>query len=111
ESPAESVLVQGDTLRLEQVLTNLLNNALSHSSSERIGVRVRTIDGQAEVAVQDYGRGIPEANQAHLFDPFYQVRTGTSSSEGMGLGLYISQEIAKAHGGTLAVASAEGQGA
>ena len=111
ERPIEPVLVQGDGARLEQVVINLVNNALVHSRSERIDLRVKGMNEQAVIEVQDYGRGIPVAQQAHLFDAFFQVRSDRPSQQGMGLGLYISRELVAAHGGTLEVESVEGQGA
>jgi signal transduction histidine kinase len=90
----------------------LLSNAVSYApDTQRIDVRLRRVRGQAELQVQDYGPGIPPADQEHLFSRFFQVeRTDRPSSSGLGLGLYISREIVAAHGGTIDVASGEGQG-
>jgi two-component system CheB/CheR fusion protein len=104
--------VQGDAGRLEQVLLNLLNNAISHApQSERIDVRLRRVDNEAEIQVQDYGKGIPAADLPHLFFRFYQaVRSDQRSSRGLGLGLYIAHELVTAHGGQITAASEEGKG-
>jgi len=110
--PDKPVIVQCDSGRLEQVVINLVNNALAHApQSEHIDVRLRVAEERAEIEVQDYGPGIPAAEQAQLFTPFYQVNRGQESHEGLGLGLFISHELVAAHGGTLDVSSSEGQGA
>jgi two-component system CheB/CheR fusion protein len=109
------LLVHGDEGRLEQVLLNLLTNALTHApDTERIAVRLRRDggpDGQAEVEVQDDGPGIPAADLPHVFTRFYQVaRSDRPPRSGLGLGLYIASELVAAHGGAIAVASEEGRG-
>ncbi|WP_438031013.1 CheR family methyltransferase [Sorangium sp. So ce233] len=110
---AEAMVVNGDPARLEQVLMNLLGNAFRHADgSPRIDLRLRRIDGGAELDVVDYGPGIPTADLPHVFSSFYQVeRPKGSSSGGMGLGLFICREIVKAHGGQISVRSSEGKGA
>ncbi len=105
--PDEPIVVRGDELRLEQVLFNLLTNALTYAPESAIEVRLSRTDGMAELQVQDYGPGIVATALPHLFTRFYQVSHGTHSSrEGMGLGLYIAREIVQAHGGTISVDSA-----
>ncbi len=104
--------VSGDTMRLEQVLLNLLNNAVTYArQSDRIDVRLRRVDNKAELQVQDYGKGIPEADLPHLFSRYYQVaRNDQQAKSGLGLGLYIAHELVTAHGGQITVESTEGQG-
>ena len=104
--------VNGDAGRLEQLLLNLLTNAISYApETEDIDVRLSRADGCAELQVQDYGAGIPEDDQNRIFSRFYQVgRTGRPSQSGLGLGLFISREIVNAHGGEIAVSSEEGKG-
>ena len=87
--------VIGDATRLEQVLRNLLQNALKYAAdSDRVDVRIRRVHEQkaaemAEMEVQDYGPGISKAEQPYIFTPFYQVPTAeTARHEGLGLGLY-----------------------
>ncbi len=108
----EPLTVAGDDRRLEQVVLNLLTNAISHAAaSSRIEVRLRRADGQAELAVRDYGPGIAPAELASIFSRFYRVeRGGQSPSGGLGLGLYIAREIVIAHGGTIDVRSIPGEG-
>lgn len=108
----DPVIIHGDDQRLEQMLLNLLTNAINYSAgSSRIDVRVRRADGAAEVAVQDYGSGIAPEEQTNIFSRFYRIeQRGRSPSNGLGLGLYIAREIAVAHGGTIDVHSTPGEG-
>jgi two-component system CheB/CheR fusion protein len=113
ESPNGPVMVDGDAGRLEQVLMNLLMNAIAYApGTEEIGVRVRRIRGDAEVTVQDQGPGIPAADLETIFARFAQLDpTAQRGTSGLGLGLYITREIVQAHGGTIAASSAPGRGA
>jgi signal transduction histidine kinase len=100
--------VHGDPLRLRQVLTNLIDNAVKYSpAGTPVEVRANAVDGQATVEVVDHGSGIPLEDQQLIFEKFGRVR-GTSSKPGTGLGLYIARAIAEAHGGTLVVRSDPG---
>ena len=109
------IMVKGDAERLQQVMLNLLTNALSHAaSSKRIDVRVRRVGGIAEIAVQDYGPGIEAEHLSRLFSRFFQVSQNAQSQgqeQGLGLGLFISQQIVTGHNGEIAVASTPGEGA
>lgn len=97
----EEVEIVADPLRIEQVLTNLVDNAVKYSPPESaIEVSVGAGLETAEVVVRDYGMGIPREHRHRIFDRFFQAHVGEQSS-GMGLGLYISQEIVRRHGGTL----------
>ncbi|HLV99269.1 MAG TPA: chemotaxis protein CheB [Ktedonobacterales bacterium] len=104
--------VSGDTGRLEQILLNLLNNAMTYApQSKQIDVRVRQVENEAEVQVQDYGQGIPQADLPHLFSRFYQAaRSDRQTKRGLGLGLYIVRELVTAHNGRISVDSSEGKG-
>mgnify|MGYP005851841301 CR=1 FL=1 len=108
----EPASVLGDQARLEQVLTNLLDNAVTYSpQGSEIEVSVTKEDGQAVVSVQDRGVGIPKEKQKHMFERFYRAHTGTPYDYGgMGVGLYISQQIVQRHGGRIWFESEEGQG-
>jgi signal transduction histidine kinase len=112
EAADSPLLVNGDAGRLEQVLLNLLTNAITHArGTDRIDVRLRRAGDEAEIAVQDYGPGIPQADLPNIFSRFYQVAHAEARAQrGLGLGLFIVHELVTAHGGTVAVASAEGQG-
>lgn len=98
--------VRIDPTRMRQVLTNLLSNAAKFSPpATPISVTVRAEDDEAEVLVADCGAGIPPDRRDELFKPF--ARLG-AEQPGTGLGLYISREIVRAHGGTLALADDNG---
>jgi sigma-B regulation protein RsbU (phosphoserine phosphatase) len=90
---------------LAQLFSNLLSNALTYGSADE-PVRVRAVSDSDsfDLTVANGGEPIPAAALANLFEPFYRSRSG-NSREGLGLGLYIAREIAKAHGGTLNVTS------
>lgn len=99
-----------DGLRLEQVVTNLVTNALRHAGGKPVRIGVRSQDGRALLSVSDEGDGITEEAMAVLFQRFARVSTDRLLG-GLGLGLYISRQIAEALGGTLTVESVEGKGA
>jgi two-component system CheB/CheR fusion protein len=107
----EPLVVSGDAARLSQVVLNLLTNAARHApDSPRVDVRLRREEGEALLEVQDYGPGIPAAALPHLFDRFYQVVQRTAQ-DGLGVGLFITRELVRAHGGAIEVRSTEGAGA
>jgi PAS domain S-box-containing protein len=107
-----AIAVFGDTARIEQVLINLISNAITYSpEGGEIGVRAWTEGGRALVSVSDQGVGIAPEELSHLFDRFYRAPSaGVMRSGGMGLGLYICQEIVTRHGGTIRVESSQGAG-
>ena len=83
------------------MLTNLVDNAVKYSPlGSLIEVSVQPGQDSVEVVVRDHGMGIPLEHQHRIFDRFFQAHVGEQSS-GMGLGLYISQEIVRRHGGTI----------
>lgn len=106
------IKVNGDTARIEQVLLNLITNAITYSpEGGDVDVRVWEEDGAALVSVRDEGVGIASDELPHLFDRFYRApRAGVMRSGGMGLGLYICREIVARHGGTIRAESVEGVG-
>lgn len=111
-SPGD-LAVWADPFHLSHALGNLVDNALKYSG-QRVHVRIsaRRDGGRIVLRVADDGIGIPRAAQAHVFDKFYRVPTGDLHDvKGFGLGLYYVRLIAAKHGGTVAVESAEGQGA
>ena len=98
-SVAEGVVADVDPMRIRQVLANLLSNAYKFSpSGTPVSVTVHGVNGVAEIAVSDEGPGVPPERRDELFVKF--ARLG-QVGPGMGLGLYISREIARAHGGDL----------
>jgi PAS domain S-box-containing protein len=110
--PGLALLVSGDALRLEQVVQNLLQNAIKYSPAGGIvTVRVEQREQMACVAVTDQGIGIPQEALPRLFQRFYRAEPATSGTiSGLGIGLYVVKEIVTLHGGTVTVDSAEGKG-
>jgi signal transduction histidine kinase len=106
----QPVVGNWDEFRIEQVISNLLTNALRYGGKSTIDVRVFTKDGQARVEVQDRGIGISEENQRRIFQQFERVSAKTVVA-GLGLGLFISEQIVAAHGGSITVESRIGEGA
>ena len=99
--------VECDPLRLGQLTSNLLGNALTHGAADTpVRLHALTHDGLLEITVANSGKPIPAAALEQLFQPFFRGEV-RRSQQGLGLGLYISSEIAKAHGGTLTVQSSE----
>ncbi|HEU5422054.1 MAG TPA: HAMP domain-containing sensor histidine kinase, partial [Nitrolancea sp.] len=105
EAP-EPVLGEWDASRLDQVLTNLISNALKYSpGGGEVRVTVRQVGERAEVTVADQGIGITAEELRILFQPFSRGERVRAQVEGTGLGLYITHEIVEQHGGTVTVAS------
>lgn len=104
--------VLGDKNRIEQVLTNLITNAVKYSpQANRILVHLSTTATMAIVAVQDFGYGIDKKDQQYIFTRFYRTQDKDEGSiAGFGLGLYIASEIIKRHKGKLWVESKKGTG-
>ena len=104
-------VVSGDTTRLSQVVLNLLTNAVTYAADgERIDVRLRREEDAALLEVQDDGPGIAATVLPHLFDRFDQA-VQPSARDGLGVGLFITRELVRAHGGAIEVRSTEGEGA
>jgi two-component system OmpR family sensor kinase len=111
---AHDVHTQGDTDKIYQVVTNLLANARAHTpAGTQIHVATYSTEDGSYVSVADKGPGLTAEDQMHIFERFYRVDTSRqrSSSDGSGLGLSIVDEVMKAHGGTVSVASEPGNGA
>ncbi len=107
-----SAVIQGDELRLEQVLQNLLQNALKYSRcGAPIVLEVCQHALQVRVAVHDQGIGIPAEALPQLFERFYRAENvDPRNISGLGIGLYVVKQIVELHGGTVIVESAEGHG-
>jgi signal transduction histidine kinase len=103
----KKLMVKGDRERIQQVISNLINNALRFTKEGAIIVKTQVIDGLAQIAVKDTGSGIDPEIMPRLFEKFV-----TKSEKGTGLGLYISNNIVQAHGGKMwAENNADGKGA
>jgi len=109
EAPAIMELV-ADEQRLEQVLVNLLTNALRYGQGQPVAVRLEAPPGEAVMAVRDSGPGIAPEDQERIFEQFERADTGRDTP-GLGLGLFISRQIVGAHGGWLDLRSRPGEGA
>ena len=103
----KKLMVKGDRERIQQVILNLINNALRFTKEGAIIVKTEVIDGLAQIAVKDTGSGIDPEIMPRLFEKFV-----TKSEKGTGLGLYISNSIVQAHGGKMwAENNPDGKGA
>jgi PAS domain S-box-containing protein len=112
EAPRSPIWIEVDPVRVEQVVGNLLNNAMKFSPrGTTIRVTVDTTGNEASIVVKDDGRGIPPEDLQHVFDMFVQVRRtdGPGPGGGLGLGLTLVQEIVQLHGGWV-TARSEGDG-
>jgi PAS domain S-box-containing protein len=107
EAP-ERLEVRWDPFRIEQVVTNLLTNAMRYGDRKPVAVKLRAYDGSILLSVQDQGLGIAAENQERIFDRFERAISANDVS-GLGLGLFISRQIVEAHGGRIWVES-EGPG-
>lgn len=105
------VVFNGDKDRLEQVLNNILSNAIKYSpESDKVLVRSEVQQGNIVVSVKDFGIGIDNEHLSGIFDRFYRVDNTSMRFQGLGLGLYISSEIIKRHGGSFWIESELGVG-
>ena len=99
-----------DEFRIEQIVVNLLTNALRYGAQQPVAVALVVEQDLVRVEVRDQGPGIAPEQQAKIFEP-YERGVGNEVPSGLGLGLYISRELAEVHEGTLTVASTPGEGA
>ncbi|WP_232293259.1 sensor histidine kinase [Stigmatella aurantiaca] len=103
------VLGRWDRLRVEQVVTNLLTNALKYGAGRPVAVRVEGAGERARLTVKDQGIGIAEEDLARIFERFERAVSDRHYG-GLGLGLYITRQIVEAFGGTVGVTSRPGMG-
>jgi signal transduction histidine kinase len=100
-----------DRDRLEQVLNNLVSNAVKYSpDGGTITIRAHRNNSKAIISVQDQGLGIPEEDQRQLFERFFRGTAERQDIQGLGLGLYVTRRIVEAHGGQITVRSRIGEG-
>ncbi|HZU12366.1 MAG TPA: ATP-binding protein [Chloroflexota bacterium] len=109
--PDFPIVIHADRHRLEQALANLLTNAVKYSpQGSEIELEIRDEAAKVVIEVRDHGIGIPPDAIPHLFDRFYRAEDVVETVKGAGLGLYITQQIIAAHGGTIDVTSEVGKG-
>jgi signal transduction histidine kinase len=99
-----------DPFRMEQVIENLISNALKYAPGKPIRVATSSANGVVEISVQDGGPGIEETKRPYIFDRFARANENPHV-QGLGLGLFITRQIVKAHSGNIAVVSEVGNGA
>lgn len=111
-APIVPIILQVDADRLSQVLTNLISNAVKYSPEEcPVDVTLASDSDHVQIRVRDYGRGIPEDQQEHIFETFYRTPDAQSSAKrGLGLGLAITKDIVERHGGQIRVQSEKDKG-
>jgi len=99
-----------DEFRIEQVLTNLLTNALRYGGGRGIEVEVKRLGAFALMSVRDHGIGIAPEDQARIFEQFERTEDSRRHAAGLGLGLYIARQIVRSHGGEIELESVPGEG-
>ncbi len=109
---SKDVEVEADSERIQRVIVNFVNNAIKYApGSKKIVIRVSRSKDDVRITVSDHGPGIPKEKIPHLFKRFYRVDQHGDQYSGLGLGLYISAEIIRRHGGDIGVYSDPGKGA
>jgi signal transduction histidine kinase len=110
--PADAPAVRADGSRLQQVLANLVDNAMKHSpAGSPVDIAVRPEGERVSITVADHGAGIEPAFLPNIFEPFSQQERGAARGTGLGLGLYIVRGLVEAMGGTIEARSTLGEGA
>lgn len=106
DMPHDSIWMDADPLRLEQVFVNLLNNAAKYTPpGGHIALRAVREENGVRITVTDNGLGIPPAMQQAIFEPFRQAHAGIQGGTGLGIGLSLSRRFVELHGGTISVSS------
>ena len=107
----KSIVIKADQQRIEQVLINLITNAVKYSpGADRIIINVELVNTKVRVSIQDFGIGIAKDQHDRIFSRFYRVENLASHMSGLGIGLYISYEIIERHHGKMWVDSELGKG-
>ncbi|WP_428328925.1 PAS domain-containing sensor histidine kinase [Mucilaginibacter sp.] len=106
------LFVNGNAERIEQVIMNLVNNAVKYSpDNKKVIIQIAAHDDMVRVSVKDFGIGLSEEQMDRIFERFYRVEDKKYMTSGLGMGLYISAEIIKNHKGKIGVESKLGEGA
>jgi PAS domain S-box-containing protein len=107
----DGLTVNGNDERLEQVIMNLINNAVKYSlSNNTIIIKAERHQDKVRISVTDFGIGLSEEQKGKIFERFYRVEDKKYMSSGLGMGLYISQEIINNHNGIISIDSELGKG-
>jgi K+-sensing histidine kinase KdpD len=99
--PGDFPIILGDETRIEQVLSNLVSNALKYSERGEVKISGTIHPEQVVIAVSDQGTGIDPRDLPHIFDRFYRADKAVKNTKGAGLGLYLARAIIEAHGGRI----------
>jgi len=106
-----SIMVEADNQQIGQVMVNFISNAIKYAPDSDIVVKVHLLnDDHVKITIKDNGPGIPEEKVGHLFERYYRTDYRGQKFSGLGLGLYISAEIIRNHGGDIGVESQLGKG-
>lgn len=109
--PEELLYIRGDAGRIEQVIANLVHNAVKYGADGgRIDVRARRTNGTAVLEVQDYGQGMSIWGRMRLLVPAYRVQRGEQTPPGLGVALTLCHQVVEAHRGTISAESETGKG-
>lgn len=103
--PSNPVILQADLARIEQIVWNLLGNAMNSGGANRVDVRLTEDGSAATLQIDDNGKGIDPALLPHVFDMVERGRLSIGRDEGLGIGLYLVKELVGLHGGTIHVES------
>jgi signal transduction histidine kinase len=110
--PENFPIINGDETRLEQVLSNLVSNAIKYSpNGGEIRIRGQILPAQVIICVSDQGPGVSPEDIPHIFDRFYRSSIAKRTTKGAGLGLYLARAVIEAHGGRIWVDTQPGKGA
>lgn len=102
-SSSQIIMGTWDKLRIEQIVVNLLTNAIRYAAGKPVEVKLGTIDESVQILVQDHGPGIDKDRQEKIFS--FETPPDVKEVKGLGLGLYISQQLVRAHRGRIWVES------
>jgi signal transduction histidine kinase len=110
-NPREEVYGTIDKLLFPSALINVIENAIKYSSRQAIEIQIESSKNTLEILISDRGTGIPDTEKKAIFERFYRIgNEETRKTQGTGLGLYISNEILRLHGGEIVVVDRSGGG-